>query len=261
MKIFQVDAFTNEMFKGNPAGVCLFVKDESDEWMQKMANEMNLSETAFLQKCDDGYNLRWFTPKKEVDLCGHATLAAAHILWETENLDRKKEAKFHTKSGVLKARCEGQWIELDFPLEEDKETCIRKEIIDGLKVQPKYTGKNRMDYIVEVESESVLKNITPDKEILKRLDARGIIVTSVSDSKEFDFVSRFFAPAYGIEEDPVTGSAHCCLGPYWKRKSGKSEFTAYQASERGGILKVRVAGDRVFIKGNATTVFCGEIKR
>ncbi len=258
MKIYQVDSFTNELFRGNPAGVCLFRTIESDGWLQDMAAEMNLSETAFLEDVGDGYRLRWFTPKTEVDLCGHATLAAAHILWETGELKQGEEAKFHTRSGVLKAIKVGDWIQLDFPLEEDEEVNPPKEILEGLKVLPKYVGKNRMDYIVEVGSEKVLKNLSPDMDTISRFTQRGIIVTCKSESYEFDFLSRFFAPALGIDEDPVTGSAHCCLGPYWKRQLNQDEFVAYQASARGGMLKIKVS-DRVYISGQARTVFSGEI--
>lgn len=258
MRIFQVDSFAGQMFRGNPAAVCMFVENMPDQWMQNMAAEMNLSETAFLTKVDDGFKLRWFTPATEVELCGHATLAAAHVLWETGELDEAAAAKFYTKSGVLKAVTNGGWIELDFPLEEEQEAEPPQELIDGLKVPFLYVGMNRMDYLVEVESEEVLRQIRPEREILSRLSNRGVIVTCPSEDASYDFISRFFAPALGIDEDPVTGSAHCCLGPYWKRKLGKDQFTAYQASARGGMLKLRVA-DRVYISGRAKTVFSGEI--
>lgn len=260
MKIYQVDAFTDKIFSGNPAAVCILSSQKSDEWMQNMAREMNLSETAFLKQQDDGFDLRWFTPKREVDLCGHATLASAHILWETRILPQDKKVRFYTKSGLLTASKNGDFIELDFPSEEDREAMAPQELIAGLKVRPLYVGKNRMDYIVEVESEKIVRELNPDFEMLKKLDARGIIVTSVSDMPDVDFVSRFFAPAYGIHEDPVTGSAHCCLGPYWKRHLNKNEFNAYQASERGGFLKVRVEKERVFISGKAVTVFSAELR-
>ena len=257
MRVFQVDSFTDELFKGNPAGVCMFVSKESDRWMQNMAGEMNLSEMAFLREVKEGYELRWFTPATEVDLCGHATLAAAHALWETGELDVDQEAKFFTKSGVLKATKMGDWVQLDFPLEEDEPVHPPQELVDGLKAPFTYVGKNRMDYIVEVESEAILRQLRPDKDALCKLANRGIIVTCKSERDKFDFISRFFAPALGIDEDPVTGSAHCCLGPYWKRKLKEDEFVAYQASERGGILKLRV-DDRVYIRGQARTVFGGE---
>lgn len=260
MNIYQVDAFTDRIFSGNPAGVCILQERKDDLWMLDVASEMNLSETAFLMKQKDDFSLRWFTPKREVDLCGHATLASAHILWESGTLQPDTEAKFLTKSGLLTASKKRDFIELDFPLEEDAAVPAPRELLDGLKVGPVYIGRNRMDYIVEVESEGIVRNLCPDMELLKRINTRGIIVTARSDAAEYDFVSRFFAPAYGIPEDPVTGSAHCCLGPYWKRKSGKNEFRAFQASERGGALKVRVEKNRVFIGGQAVTVFCAELK-
>ncbi|HKM42600.1 MAG TPA: PhzF family phenazine biosynthesis protein [Limnochordia bacterium] len=256
MRVFQVDSFTNELFKGNPAGVCMLVEDGSDWWMQNMAREMNLSETAFLKEVEDGYELRWFTPTTEVDLCGHATLAAAHTLWESGELAPDQEATFFTRSGVLRAVKMGDWIQLDFPLEEDEEVDPPQELVDGLGVPFLYVGKNRMDYLVEVESETVLRSLKPNMETLTKLANRGVMVTCQPESDEFDFVSRFFAPALGIDEDPVTGSAHCCLGPYWRRKLGKDEFTAYQASKRGGILQIKV-DDRVYIRGQARTVFSG----
>lgn len=258
MRIYQVDSFTNELFKGNPAGVCLFVAEESERWMQDLASEMNLSETAFLRQVEDGYELRWFTPTAEVDLCGHATLAAAHILWEEGELAPDQEARFMTKSGVLRATKMESWIQLDFPLEEEEETEAPQELLDGLGVPFLYVGKNRMDYLVEVESEEVLRSLKPNLAILAQLPDRGVMVTCRSADDRYDFVSRFFAPALGIDEDPVTGSAHCCLGPYWQRKLGKDEFTAYQASRRGGVLKIKVAG-RVYIRGQAQTVFGGNI--
>jgi PhzF family phenazine biosynthesis protein len=258
MNLYQVDAFTSEMFKGNPAAVCLFLKNETDGWMQNMAAEMNLSETAFVKEVADGYNLRWFTPTQEVDLCGHATLAAAHVLWKTGNLETDKEARFYTQSGVLKAKMRGDWIQLDFPLEADEPAGAPPGLAEALRAEPLYVGKNRLDYLVEIDSEKTLRNLAPNLEIIKRWDARGLIVTCKSDSADFDFLSRFFAPACGINEDPVTGSAHCCLGPYWKRKLGKSELSAFQASRRGGVLKIKV-GERVYLSGQARTVFQGSL--
>jgi PhzF family phenazine biosynthesis protein len=260
MNIYQVDAFTDRIFSGNPAGVCILSAPRDDIWMLNVAKEMNLSETAFLIAQGNGFNLRWFTPKREVDLCGHATLASAHILWETGILKTGEDARFFTKSGLLTASKKADLIELDFPSEEDSETSAPNELLEGLKVKPKYVGKNRMDYIVEIASENEVRDLDPDFEMLKKIDAKGIIVTSVSNTPEYDFVSRFFAPAYGIAEDPVTGSAHCCLGPYWKRKLNRIEFNAFQASERGGFLKVRIEKERVFISGKAVTVFCAEMK-
>lgn len=258
MKIYQVDAFTDEIFKGNPAGVCILSGPADEKWMQNVAMEMNLSETAFLFPQDDGFNLRWFTPETEVDLCGHATLASTHILYETGVLKTGTEAVFYTKSGRLSAEKDGEYIVLDFPAIED--TMV--ETPDGLQksigVHILYAGSNKKDYIVEVENEEVVRSLKPDFNLLKELDIRGVIVTSHAKTPGYDFVSRFFAPAVGVPEDPVTGSAHCCLGPYWKRRLGKNEFTAYQASKRGGSLKVTVEGDRVYIGGKAATVFCAE---
>jgi PhzF family phenazine biosynthesis protein len=260
LKVFQVDAFTNKAYSGNPAAVCILSELKDDRWMQIVARELNpLSETAFLYKKKDGYNLRWFTPKEEVDLCGHATLASAHILWETNQLKENDEARFHTRSGLLTAKKQKEWIELNFPAEVEKETDPPKELLKSLSVEAKYVGKNRFDYLVEVESEEIVRNINPNFEQLKTVNTRGVMVTSTSSSKEYDFVSRFFAPRIGINEDPVTGSAHCCLGPYWMKKLEKDEFLAYQASERGGTLKVRVGKERVYLGGQAVTVLIGEL--
>ena len=257
--IYQVDAFTDKPFLGNPAAVCLLPEQQDEAWMQLVAREMNLSETAFLCKDEDGFNLRWFTPTTEVDLCGHATLASAHVLWEMGYLPKGQEARFFTKSGLLTASNDDQWIVLNFPAEPPTETAIPDFVIKGLKILPKYTGKNRLDYIVEVESEDIVRNLDPDMNLLKAMDIRGVIVTSLSDTGEFDFVSRFFAPGAGIDEDPVTGSAHCCLGPYWQQRLDKEELFGYQASARGGLVKVRVLGDRVQIGGRAVMIFKGEL--
>lgn len=259
INIYQVDAFADKPFVGNPAGVCVLPEPKNEKWMQLVAREMNLPETAFLCKNGEGFNLRWFTPTTEVDLCGHATLASAHALWEMGYLDKAVEARFFTKSGLLTARQEGEWIKLNFPSEPPSESSIPDFIIQGLKVMPKYTGKNRLDYIVEVESEDIVRNLQPDLKVLKDMEIRGVIVTSQSATSDFDFISRFFAPGAGIDEDPVTGSAHCCLGPYWQSRLHKNELMGYQASNRGGIVKVKVAGDRVYLSGKAITVLKGEL--
>lgn len=220
---------------------------------------MNLSETAFLFQHEKGFDLRWFTPKVEVDLCGHATLASAHILWEQGYLGPGEQARFHTRSGLLTAEKKGEWIELNFPSEPEAEAPPPKELLQGLGVTPLHVGKNRMDYLVEVASEAEVRSLNPDLALLAKLPARGIMVTSRSASKEYDFISRFFGPAAGIDEDPVTGSAHCCLGPYWMEKLKKNELTAYQASSRGGVIKVRVESERVVLGGQAVTVMEGEL--
>jgi len=257
-KFFQVDAFTDKPFSGNPAAVFILPEAQPEAWMQHVAAEMNLSETAFLSPKDEGYMLRWFTPRHEVDLCGHATLASAHALWQTGTLQADRTALFDTRSGPLSARRKADWIELNFPAEPEKEITAPFGLRQALGISPVYVGANRMDILAEVDTESTLRAIAPDFTFLETLVTRGIIVTSRSDAKAFDFVSRFFAPRSGIKEDPVTGSAHCCLGPYWQARLGKDALRAYQASARGGILKVRMAGDRVFLSGQAVTVFSGK---
>lgn len=259
LKIIQVDAFTDRPFAGNPAAVCVLPNAADATWMQNVAREMNLSETAFLYPQNDIYQLRWFTPTVEVDLCGHATLAAAHVLWEERHLPTSQVARFQTKSGILTAERNGEWIELNFPAVHEEAVTPPEGLAEVLGAPFQYVGKNRMDYLVQVDSEKTVRSLQPDHGRLKKIPVRGVIVTSRSDSAQFDFVSRFFAPGSGIEEDPVTGSAHCCLGPYWQRILGKSEFVAYQASARGGQVRVRVNGDRVILGGQAVTVLRGEL--
>jgi len=257
---YQVDSFTERPYYGNPAAVVILDKAADEEWMARVAAEMNLSETAFLYSTGKNeYNLRWFTPAEEVDLCGHATLATAHILWEREFVNNSDDISFNTKSGKLICQNNNGLIAMDFPKEAPEESAVPEEVHKGLGVKLLYTGKNRMDYLVEVESEEVLKNLEPDFNLLKRLDSRGVIVTAHSDNPDFDFVSRFFAPALLIDEDPVTGSAHCCLAPYWAKKLNKTEFKAMQVSKRQGVLQVKLKGNRVIISGNAVTVFEGRI--
>jgi PhzF family phenazine biosynthesis protein len=258
LPIYQVDAFTEKPFSGNPAAVCLLSGSRDSVWMQNVAREMNLSETAFLQNQGEGFSLRWFTPVVEVDLCGHATLASAHILWETGLLPPKEQARFYTRSGLLTAERRGGEIELNFPAKPEEPAVPPPELPKALGVDPRYTGKSKFDYLVEVDSEETVRNLKPDFSLLKSLAIRGTVVTSRASTAGFDFVSRFFAPAVGVDEDPVTGSAHCTLGPFWSKRLGKDEFLAYQASARGGILRVRVAGERVFLGGKAVTVLRGE---
>ena len=260
MKITQVDAFTDKPFGGNPAAVCLLHAPADASWMQRVAREMNLSETAFLVRRDDGgFDLRWFTPAVEVDLCGHATLASAHVLWEEEHLAQDAAAVFHTRSGRLSAVRRDGWIKMDFPAEPDEPTPAPDRLTDALGAEAAYVGRNRFDYLVELDREATLRRLTPDFGRLGELDARGIIVTARAETDGFDFVSRFFAPRTGIDEDPVTGSAHCCLGPYWQRRLGRDTFNAWQASERGGLVKVAVHGERVALSGQAFTVMRGEL--
>ncbi|MCC5598333.1 PhzF family phenazine biosynthesis protein [Nostoc favosum] len=259
--ITQVDAFTNIAFAGNPAAVCVLPTLQDERWMQNVAQEMNLSETAFLARQDDGFNLRWFTPKVEVPLCGHATLASAHVLWSEGHLSPNEVARFYTKSGVLIAKLQGEWIELDFPVNHSQETVAPRELKAALGVPYKSVFLNSLGYLVELESEDLVRQIQPNFQILKTLPTSEIIVTSLThpDSK-YDFVSRFFAPGLGIDEDPVTGAAHCCLAPFWRDRLHKNELLAYQASSRGGVVKVYYdGGDRVFLSGQAVTVMRGEL--
>lgn len=227
--------------------------------MQDVAREMNLSETAFLHREADVYSLRWFTPAIEVDLCGHATLASAHVLWEAGYLKPSERARFATRSGLLTAERKGEWIELDFPAEREEPVHAPSELGRALGATPKYVGKNRFDYLVEVDSEETLRNLKPNFPLLGEIPTRGLIVTSRASSPGCDFVSRFFAPRAGINEDPVTGSAHCCLGPFWSTHLNKNEFVACQASARGGVVRVRLSGDRVILGGQAVTVLRGEL--
>jgi PhzF family phenazine biosynthesis protein len=257
--ITQVDAFTNRPFAGNPAAVCILPQSADDRWMQNVAREMNLSETSFLVPQNGGYNLRWFTPSIEVDLCGHATLAASHVLWEEGHLAADAQARFHTRSGLLLAQRSGDWIEMDFPAKFEQAAEPPAELAAALHMQPLYIGRNQFDYLVEVESAAELRTMQPDHSTLRKLPVRGVIVTARSDTPEFDFVSRFFAPGSGIDEDPVTGSSHCCLGPYWSKRLGKAELMAYQASPRGGVMRVRCNGDRVYLGGQAVTVLRGQL--
>lgn len=258
MKLFQIDAFTSDAFKGNPAAVCFMDGARDDQWMANVAAEMNLAETAFLTPGDDGWGLRWFTPAVEVDLCGHATLASAHAIW-SENISSDAILRFHTRSGVLTAKHDGDMIELDFPAKREEPIAAPAGLLDALAVSSAtYVGRNQFDYIVELPSEAEVRAIKPDHAVLRQLPVRGVIVTS-RGTGHYDFISRFFAPGSGVDEDPVTGSSHCCLTPYWSERLGKTEMNAYQASPRGGAVRVRLDGDRVKLAGRAVTVFRGEL--
>lgn len=258
--ILQIDAFTNTPFGGNSAAVCLLPVPAEAIWMQNVAAEMNLSETAFLFRQKDHYDLRWFTPTTEVDLCGHATLAATHALCEWGYLGDKEMVKFSTRSGFLTATRADNMIELNFPTEPaDEVENPPSDMLDALGVQATFVGKNRLDYLIEVATADEVKNLTPNFEQLKSLGLRGVMVTAKSDSSDCDFVSRFFAPGAGIPEDPVTGSAHCCLTPYWAKKLNKTELVAHQISQRKGELFLCLANDRTYISGQAITIFKGEL--
>ena len=257
--IYQVDAFTGRPFRGNPAGVCLLDAPQADEWMQSVAREMNLAETAFIVPEGDGYRLRWFTPAVEVELCGHATLATAHVLWESGRLAAGAPARFHTLSGLLVATLQGERIQLDFPATPVAPAADPGGLADALGVAPLFTGKTIFDYFVVVDGEDAVRGARPDIARVGQMPGRGVILTA-RGTTGYDFISRFFAPQSGIAEDPVTGSAHCALGPYWAGPLGKTSFHAYQASARGGELWVELAGERVLIRGQAITVLEGVLR-
>ncbi|MCI0379238.1 MAG: PhzF family phenazine biosynthesis protein [Gemmataceae bacterium] len=259
LPLFVVDAFTDRPFAGNPAAVCLLPAWRDERWLQQVGREMNLSETAFLVRNGDGFDLRWFTPKVEVDLCGHATLASAHILLQEGLAKTNGVSRFFTRSGTLSAAKLGDDIELDFPLKPEQPAPMPDGLAVALGAKPIYVGLNQFDYLVELASETDLRGLTPDFSWLAKLGVRGVIVTSRSDDAKFDFVSRFFAPGSGIDEDPVTGSAHCCLAGFWHKRLGQTEFVAFQASERGGVVKVRIQGERVLLGGRAVTISKGEL--
>lgn len=259
MTIYTVDAFTDKPFTGNPAGVCIMPQSAFDEWMQNVAMEMNLAETAFLYPVGDIFNLRWFTPTVEVDLCGHATLASAHILYQLGTVRDDLPIRFHSRSGLLTAEKRGDLIELNFPATPAVQLSAPEGLIAALGIEPLWVGQSKFDLLVEVASESEVRDMSPDIAAMKKLGGRGVIVTSQASTPGYDFVSRFFAPAFGIDEDPVTGSAHCTLAPYWEPKLGKSEMVGYQASKRGGVVRVRRVGDRVMLGGHAVTVMRGEM--
>ena len=260
LTIWQVDAFTDKPFAGNPAAVCILPEPRDPAWMQDLARENNLSETAYLVRREDGsFDLRWFTPAVEVDLCGHATLASAHVLWQEGLLRPDEAARFHTKSGLLTARRDGDWIELDFPAHTPQPLDPLPQVVEALGVTPIAVVRNRFDLLAELESEAAVRQLAPDIGLLKRVAVRGVIVTARATTQPFDFVSRFFAPAAGVDEDPVTGSSFCLLTPYWTPKLGKDVLLAYQASARGGVVRTSLRGERVLIAGRAVTVLKGEL--
>ncbi|WP_028982104.1 PhzF family phenazine biosynthesis protein [Sporocytophaga myxococcoides] len=255
--IYQVDAFTDVAFRGNPAGVMVLEAPMEEQLMQKIANEMNLAETAFAYPLKDGYNLRWFTPEKEVKLCGHATLATAHIMWQ-EGITQSDKIDFHTLSGVLSAERVGESIQLDFPAIKGEETNSKELVKAQLGVEPVGFAESDKGYmLIELKDSNEVKNFFPVSENILKLGEFVVIITSRDN--EFDFVSRVFGPAFGIDEDPVTGSAHCMLATYWNKVLGRNSFQAYQASKRGGQINVVLDNDRVYLTGKAVTVIKGEI--
>jgi len=258
--LYTIDAFTNKPFAGNPAGVCITDKPLPDELMQHIAAEMNLSETAFFVPRKDEYDLRWFTPAVEVDLCGHATLASAHFLFESGQLEPDNVAMFHTQSGLLTARKVGDKIELDFPVSIVSPADFPEGAISPLGATPVSYSKNDYWQLAELESEQIVRDLSPDIRALHSLGLGHFIVTAKATTPGLDFVSRVFVPEAGIDEDPVTGSAHCALAPYWSSKLGKTTLQAYQASKRGGYLEVEHKADRVLLRGHAITVMKIEMK-
>jgi PhzF family phenazine biosynthesis protein len=262
LTIRQVDAFTRKPFAGNPAAVCVVETFPEAAFMQSVANEMNLSETAFVRRREDGeWDLRWFTPKAEVDLCGHATLATAHTLFEQGLVARDATAVFHTRSGPLRVRrSDSGKLEMDFPSEPANMGFPGELIDNALNTDCLRHAANRMDALAELVTEKELRELTPDMTAIASLDVRGLIVTAPSDEPGIDFVSRFFAPQLNVPEDPVTGSAHCCLAPWWGRKLGKTVMKARQLSERGGEVEVELKGDRVLLRGHAVTVMTATLK-
>ena len=260
LHLHHIDAFADRPFAGNPAAVCLLEQSMDAGWMQAVAAEMNLSETAFLLRGEDGFRLQWFTPEVEVDLCGHATLASAHFLWQEQHLKPKATARFHTKSGLLTARQRDGWIELDLPAKPTAPAQPPAGLAVALGASPLAVARSEFDYVVELASEDAVRALEPDFRALRVVNARGVIVTAAGGGAPYDFISRFFGPAVGINEDPVTGSAHCTLGPYWSERLGRTSFLAYQASARGGVVRVTVDNDRVRLGGTAVTVSRGMLE-
>ncbi len=257
--LYLVDAFGDRPFTGNPAAVCLLTEAREESWMQSVAMEMNQAETAFLLPMAGGFALRWYTPTTEVDLCGHATLASAHILWETNMMEPDEVVNFSTRSGVLRAKRQGDGIALDFPAEPAHDVPMPPSLAAALGAEPLFVGANRMDLLVQLRSDAEVRALRPDLAALAALPYRGVIVTAASGDPAYNFVSRFFAPASGVPEDPATGSAHCCLGPYWSKKLERNDMLAYQASRRGGTIRVVVQDDRVILVGAARTVLEGRL--
>jgi PhzF family phenazine biosynthesis protein len=260
LPLYQVDAFTSVPLRGNPAAVVLLDRERDTDWMQAIAAEMNLSETAFVLPLEAGrYSLRWFTPTVEVDLCGHATLASAHVLFIGNS--SLTETHFESRSGVLTAQKVKDKIVLDFPAKPEQPcSSVPDALLRAIGADVRYVGKNAFDYLVELESDTAVRQLTPDFQLLRSLGVRGVVVTSLSSKgANYDFVSRGFFPGSGIDEDPVTGSAHCMLAPFWQPRLRKNQMIGYQASSRGGFVECEILGDRVLLGGNAVTVFEGKL--
>lgn len=260
IRCWVVDAFTDRPFGGNPAAICWLEAPHETAWMQSVAAEMNLSETAFVRRLDHDLELRWFTPTMEVDLCGHATLATARALLSDGLVPPDQPLRFQTRSGALTCRLDqsDSFIELDFPATPPTEMPVSEELVKALGARPRYVGASRFYQLAVFDDPGVVRSLQPDYAAMTRLSTLGVIISAPSDDARFDFISRFFAPAMGVPEDPVCGSAHCCLTPYWAARLGKTRLMAYQASSRGGILRVRLEGDRVILGGQAVIVTRGE---
>lgn len=259
MRLFVIDAFTDVPFHGNPAGVVLLEAPAEPSWMQDVAAELKHSETAFVRRRDDGdHDLRWFTPTVEVDLCGHATLATAHALASS---GQRGPFAFHTRSGVLRCELDAAGvIDMEFPAQPGEPIDAPAGLADALGVTPTAVASNGIDVLVEVDDAAEVAKVVPDFERLRGIDCRGVIVTAKADAgATHDFVSRFFAPRVGVDEDPVTGSAHCKLAPYWSQRLGRTSLVGVQLSPRGGRIELVLHGDRVRLRGRATTVVQGEL--
>lgn len=270
--LFQVDAFTSHPFKGNPAAVCLLEKPASDQWLQQVAAEMNLAETAFLTPDPHGLRLRWLTPTTEVDLCGHATVATVQVLRELHAASQLPDwiaphwkqscIQFHSRSGILTAEATASGIVLDFPATAPTPATMPEQLPAALRIEPTqvvWCGQSRFDLLLRLDSAHTIRTLQPDLPALARLPVRGVIVTALGDAADHDFISRFFAPASGVPEDPVTGSAHCALAPFWQPQFGRNTLFGFQASSRGGHVRMDLQGDRVRLTGQAVTVFRGSL--
>jgi len=265
--VFHVDAFTDQRFGGNPAAVCLLPAAADAAWMQAVAREMNQPATAFAWPCGASvpraagptFTLRWFTPTVELQFCGHGTLATASVLWDTGALAPTASARFETPSGTFGATRDGEWIELDLPSEPAEPAAPPPGLLDALGVSATWVGRNRLDYLVEVDAEATVRRMAPDLARLREVPTRGVMVTAAAATPPYDFVSRFFAPSVGLAEDHVTGSAHCCLGPFWAARLARDRLRAWQASPRGGELRVTVDGSRVRLGGRVVTVARGSL--
>jgi predicted PhzF superfamily epimerase YddE/YHI9 len=254
--LLHVDAFADRPFAGNPAAVCVSNEPPDGSWMQTLATELNLPATAFVWPHAGGFGLRWFTAVAELALCGHGTLAAAHALFELG--EAAGSVTFQTAAARLQARQSGELIELDFPLEASSAAAAPPALLRAIGQAPKNVERNRLDYLVELESEQAVREFQPDLAALREVDTRGLIVTA-RGSGDVDFVSRYFAPRFGLDEDHVTGSAHCCLGPYWQRRLGMAALVGRQLSRRGGIVHVQIDAERARLGGRAVTVAQGHL--